>query len=113
MRVTTTNCRPINAPAEEPTITWKFSHPEIGVMAVPREAGRSDAASGNLGDDGNVELGIVLLHVVGAVLGAEFLDHGRDMFGVSDRSCLDFSFCAARIDVNGRVLEDVFVPLGV
>ena len=67
----------------------------------------------HLGDDGNVELGIVLLHVVGAVLGAEFLDHGRDMFGVSDRSCLDFSFCAARIDANGRVLEDVFVPLGV
>jgi hypothetical protein len=29
-----------------------------------------------MGEDGNVELGIVLLYVAGAVLGSEFLDHG-------------------------------------
>src|ERR1700687_2630962 len=64
-------------------------------------------------DDGYVEFRIVLFHVAGTVLGAEFLDHGRDLFGVSDGNRSEFGCVAARIDSERRVLEHILVPLCV
>src|SRR5271165_1431986 len=67
----------------------------------------------HLNQNRNVELGIVLLHVAGPILLAEFLHHRRDPFGISNSNGLKFSICAARIDPNFRVLEHVLVPLRI
>jgi hypothetical protein len=67
--------------------------------------------SRQVGEEGDVEFGIVLFHVAGAVLGAEFFDHGRHLFGVRDRSDLPISLCATGRDLDGRVLLHVLVPL--
>lgn len=47
---------------------------------------RDDPRSADLGDDGNIELRVVLLHVAGPVLVAEFFDHRRDLFDIGDGS---------------------------
>ena len=65
-------------------------------MSLGRSRQNSDAASksmaeeepapsANLSENGNVEFGIVLLHVVGPVLGSKFLDHGRHLRGTSNK----------------------------
>lgn len=66
-----------------------------------------------MSSEGDVEPGIILLHVGGAVLGAEFFDDRRYRFGVSDRSDFQFGPGVAGFDADGRVLEDVFIPLRV
>jgi hypothetical protein len=69
---------------------------------------RDEAAIGKMlsslhvGEDGDVEFRIVLLHVAGTVLGAEFFDDGRDLRGGGDRSNLEFSLCATGLDSDGR-----------
>src|SRR5580692_2834154 len=59
---------------------------------------RSLGRSLHLGENGDVELRIVLLHVASPVLAAEFLDHGRHLCRVGYRNGLELSFCASRID---------------
>src|SRR5215469_3994009 len=74
------------------------------------EAGRSSV---NLNDNGNIELGIVLLDVAGSILLPEFFHDRGDLFLVRDSNGLEFNRCAASVDANRRVLEHVLVPLRI
>src|SRR5690349_22122521 len=65
----------------------------------------------HLGKDGHIELCVVLLYVAGPVLFAEFLDHRRHLFGISQRNSFACALCASSIDSNRRVLQRVLVPL--
>ena len=63
--------------------------------------------------DGNVQLGIVFLHITRSILGTEFLNHRRNLALIRDRNTLEISLLHHRVDPNGRVLEQVLVPLCV
>src|SRR6266849_8040119 len=91
-----------------PTAGWP---PLRGAISQTRDF--PNCRSPHPSDNGNVELGIVLLHIAGPVLGAEFLDHRRDLFGVRNRNGIEFSFSVARGDPDRRVLEHVLIPLCV
>src|SRR5439155_14221183 len=65
----------------------------------------------HLSEHSNIEFRIVLLHIAGPVLVSEFVDHGRDACGISDRNSLKFCLRIACINPNGGVLEHVLVPL--
>src|SRR6266403_3993384 len=91
----------------------KSEEPLAGRLARRSEDRRYVTAKGSMqvDEDGDVKFGIVLLYVTGTVLGAEFLDDRGDLFGVLDRSNLQFGLCATGLDLDGRVLEHILVPL--
>src|SRR5579862_411921 len=64
-------------------------------------------------EDCDIELCIVLLHVVGSIFVAEFLDHGRHLLCVGERNGVELTALAAGIDAHLRVLEYVLVPLRI
>jgi len=49
---------------------------------------------------GDVEFRVILLHIAGAVLVAEFLGYRGDLFRIGDRNSFDFSFRPVRVDTK-------------
>ena len=82
-------CQPVAAPSSR-SIRFACN----AGACLPQEA----ALSGHLHEDANVEFRVVPLHVAGAVLGADFRDHGRHLFCVSDRNSMKFRSCAPGLD---------------
>jgi len=61
----------------------------------------------------DVEFRIVLFYVFRSVLAAKLLNHGFHLFAVTRGSEFKFTLCAARINPNSWILEDVLIPLCV
>src|SRR6266404_3219104 len=100
--------RVIGSPGALLGLSWQ-------ILLLRRRSHRGNGGRGLLqvGEDGYVEFRIVLFHVAGTVLGAELFDDGGDLFGVLDRSNLPFGLCATGLDLDGRVLEHILVPLRI